>query len=73
MMWAFAKGRRYFNENPDITANQLYGYAVCHAEKYGWEFGGPIAGHLIGHFPHEKIADEKVTLYVHPKSNLHDQ
>ncbi len=67
---AFADGKRYFNENPDITANQLYAYAVSLAEKYGWEFGGPIAGHLIGQFPHEKIADDKVTLYVHPKSRL---
>ena len=67
---AFADGKRYFHENPSITANQLYVYAVSLAEKYGWEFGGPIAGHLIGQFPHERIADDKVTLYVHPKSNL---
>jgi Xaa-Pro aminopeptidase len=67
---AFADGKRYFHENPNITANQLYAYAVSLAEKYGWEFGGPIAGHLIGQFPHERIAEDKVTLYVHPKSNL---
>ncbi len=67
---AFADGKRYFKENPDITANQLYAYAVSLAEKYGWEFGGPIAGHLIGQFPHERIADDKITLYVHPKSDL---
>jgi Xaa-Pro dipeptidase len=36
------------------------------ARDSGWEYGGPIAGHLIGQFPHEKIAGEKVTLYVHP-------
>jgi Xaa-Pro aminopeptidase len=67
---AFADGKRYFKENPEITASQLYSYAVSLAEQYGWEFGGPIAGHLIGQFPHEKIQDDKVTLYVHPKSNL---
>jgi Xaa-Pro dipeptidase len=67
---AFAEGKRYFNENPDITTDQLYAHAVSLAEKYGWEFGGPIAGHLIGQFPHEKIAQDKITLYVHPKSNL---
>jgi Xaa-Pro aminopeptidase len=67
---AFVDGKRYFHENPDITANQLYAYAVSLAEKYGWEFGGLIAGHLIGQFPHERIADDKVTLYVHPKNNL---
>lgn len=67
---AFADGKRYFQENPDITASQLYAYAVSLAGQYGWEFGGPIAGHLIGQFPHERIAEDKVTLYVHPKSNL---
>ena len=67
---AFADGKRYFKENPDITTNQLYAYAVSLADKYGWEFGGPIAGHLIGQFPHERIAEDKITLYVHPKSDL---
>jgi Xaa-Pro dipeptidase len=67
---AFADGKRYFKLNLDITADQLYAYAVSLAGKYGWEFGGPIAGHLIGHFPHERIAEDKITLYVHPRSNL---
>jgi Xaa-Pro dipeptidase len=67
---AFADGKRYFKETPGITASQLYAHAVSLAEKYGWEFGGPIAGHLIGQFPHERIAEDKITLYVHPRSNL---
>jgi hypothetical protein len=67
---AFADGKQYFKEHPEITSNELFQYAVSLAEKYGWEFGGPIAGHLIGQFPHERIADDKVSLYVHPKSRL---
>lgn len=67
---AFADGKQYFKEHPEITANELYAHAVSLAGKYGWEWGGPIAGHLIGQFPHEKIADDKVTLYVHPRSSL---
>jgi Xaa-Pro aminopeptidase len=67
---AFAEGKRYFQATPDITASQLFAYAVSLAQRFGWEFGGPIAGHLIGQFPHEKIADDKVTLYVHPQSHL---
>ena len=67
---AFAEGKRFFNETPDIVASQLYAYVVSLAHKSGWEFGGPIAGHLIGHFPHEKIAGDKVTLYIHPESHL---
>ena len=67
---AFADGKQYFNDHPGTTSSELFRYAESLAEKYGWEFGGPIAGHLIGHFPHEKIANDKVTLYVHPKSDL---
>jgi Xaa-Pro dipeptidase len=67
---AFADGKRYFNDHPDMLSSELFHYAESLAERYDWEFGGPIAGHLIGQFPHERIADDKVTLYVHPKSNL---
>ncbi len=54
----------------DITSCELYSYAQLLAERSGWEFGGPIAGHLIGQFPHERIAGDKVWLYVHPESHL---
>jgi Xaa-Pro aminopeptidase len=67
---AFAYGKRYFHEQPNITGSELFSYALSLAAKFGWEFGGTIAGHLIGEFPHEKIADDKVTLYVHPDSHL---
>jgi Xaa-Pro dipeptidase len=65
---AFARGKKYFNEHPDITAAELFHYAEALAKEYGWEYGGPIAGHLIGQFPHEKISGDKVTLYVHPEN-----
>lgn len=58
---AFAEGKRYFHETPDIRASQLFSYAVSLAHQFGWEFGGSIAGHLIGQFPHEKIVGDKVT------------
>ncbi len=67
---AFADGKQYYKDHPDITSSELFRYVESLAKKYGWEFGGPIAGHLIGQFPHERIADDKVTLYVHPRSDL---
>jgi Xaa-Pro dipeptidase len=66
---AFADGKKYFHEHPDITSSELYVYAQQLAEQAGWEYGGPIAGHLIGIFPHEKIAGDMITLYVHPKNH----
>jgi Xaa-Pro aminopeptidase len=67
---AFAIGKKYFEENAAITSGELYAFAKALAKGYGWEFGGPIAGHLIGQFPHERIPADKVSLYVHPDSNL---
>jgi len=67
---AFQDGKEYFKQTPEITSSELFAYAVSLAEKHGWEFGGPIAGHLIGQFPHERIPEDKVTLYVHPGSDL---
>jgi len=66
---AFASGKRYFHEHPEIIASELYAYTQKLAAQAGWEYGGPIAGHLIGVFPHEKIAGDKVTLYVHPENH----
>jgi len=63
---AFLQGKKYFHEHPDVTAVELYRHAQKLARDFGWEYGGPIAGHLIGQFPHERIAGDKVTLYVHP-------
>jgi Xaa-Pro dipeptidase len=63
---AFIAGKEHFKSNPDITAAELYRHAQKLARDFGWEYGGPIAGHLIGQFPHERIAGDKVTLYVHP-------
>jgi Xaa-Pro aminopeptidase len=67
---AFAEGKQYFDRHPDITASGLFGHARELAKKYGWEFGGPIAGHLLGQFPHERIPGDKVSLYVHPDNPL---
>jgi Xaa-Pro dipeptidase len=67
---AFAEGKQHFHKTPEITGSEFFQYVKSLAEKYGWEFGGRIAGHLIGHFPHEKIAEDKITLYVHPDSQL---
>ncbi len=53
----FDAGREYFESHPEISGEQLYAHMVRLAADAGWTFGGSIAGHLVGQFPHEKIAD----------------
>jgi Xaa-Pro dipeptidase len=67
---AFAQGKQYFHSHPEIKADELYRYAQKMARDYGWEYGGPIAGHLIGQFPHERIPNDKISLYVHPDNPM---
>ena len=68
MAWTDCK--RYYDSNKNLTGAELYQYALLTAEKYGWEFGGEIAGHLIGHFPHEKLEKEDKTNYIHPENKV---
>jgi Xaa-Pro dipeptidase len=56
---AFHRGKMLYQDMPSLTAGQLYDFVVAEASQYGWEFGGPTAGHLIGHFPHEHSPDPK--------------
>jgi len=37
-----------------LNCGQLYDFVAGLAAPSGWEFGAPTAGHLIGHFPHER-------------------
>lgn len=67
---AFAEGKRYFEEHAELNSREYFEAVARLAARYGWEWGGPIAGHLIGHFPHERIEGDKVTLYIHPESSL---
>lgn len=60
----------YYKEHPEITGADLYTYCQQIAVDAGWEFGGPIAGHLIGQFPHEKLEGEEKINYIHPENNI---
>ncbi|KAL2867817.1 M24 family metallopeptidase [Aspergillus lucknowensis] len=61
-VWKTVKAR--FHENPDITGGELYEIACEEAERAGWVFGADLAGHLVGSFPHERIPNDKIALYV---------
>jgi Xaa-Pro aminopeptidase len=64
----FDAGRAHFESTPDITGEQLFGYMVDLAEQAGWEWGGTIAGHLVGQFPHDEIEGDDVVSNIMPGS-----
>jgi Xaa-Pro dipeptidase len=65
---------RHFFAQAEITGAALYGEAVRLAERSGWIFGGQIAGHLVGEFPHARIPGDKDHYRVSPANpaRMHD-
>lgn len=51
---AFKTGKQHYLDEPNLTAGELYDFVCGLGRKAGWEFGNASAGHLIGHFPHER-------------------
>lgn len=60
----WAQGRDYFDAHPDVTGAELFDHVVQLSREAGWEYGGPHAGHLVGEFPHEKIAGDDIESYI---------
>jgi Xaa-Pro aminopeptidase len=63
---SFEAGRAFFDADPDVTGEQLFAHVVELAAAAGWEYGGEMAGHLLGEFPHEQIAGDKIGSYIAP-------
>ena len=61
---AFAAGKQYFKQHPDITGSQFYAYVRHLAEQAGWEFGGKLAAHMIGEFPHKSLPVDKAVAWA---------
>ncbi|HMG66782.1 MAG TPA: M24 family metallopeptidase [Chitinophagaceae bacterium] len=66
---AWYETKEWFHTQTKLTAAELYQYTVEKAKEYDWTFGGEIAGHLIGEFPHERLEPGNYQLYVHPDNH----
>jgi Xaa-Pro dipeptidase len=58
--------KAHFDTHPDVTGAEMYAYAHRCAEAAGWLFGGAIAGHIVGEFPHAHIPGDKDLYRVSP-------
>lgn len=62
--------QEWYEKQPTLKASELFQYVVETAQDFGWEFGGAIAGHIVGEFPHEQPADPKsLELDIHPDNH----
>ncbi|WP_425174742.1 M24 family metallopeptidase [Mycobacterium sp.] len=62
-------GRDYFQKHPDVTGAELFDHVVEIARIDGFDWGSHIAGHLVGQFPHKKIAGAGIQWYIMPGSD----
>ena len=53
-----------------LKSNSLFEHCIKVANSYGYSFGGGIAGHLIGKYPHESLEPGDFGLYIHPANEL---
>lgn len=65
---AWQETKTWVDSHTELSASKLFTFATNKAKEYGWEFGGELAGHLIGEFPHEKLEPGNYRLYVHPEN-----
>ena len=56
----------HYRAAPDITGAELYAFAQKAAADAGWLFGGVIAGHIVGEFPHAQIPGDKALTRIAP-------
>ena len=62
--------QEWYQQQTTLKASELFHYAARKAEESGWEFGGEIAGHIVGKYPHEQPADPKsLELDIHPDNH----
>jgi Xaa-Pro dipeptidase len=64
----FAAVKAHFLDHPGISGADLYAFAVASAEQAGWRFGGRIAGHLVGEFPHARWPGVKEHGHIRPEN-----
>jgi Xaa-Pro dipeptidase len=66
---AWYETKEWFDKQTKLTGAEFYQHIMQVTKKYGWEYGGQLAGHLIGNFPHEKLEPGNHDLYVLPDNH----
>jgi hypothetical protein len=67
---AWYETQAWYKEQTMLKSSTLFQFVVDKANQYGWKFGGEIAGHIVGKYPHEQPLDPKsLELDVHPTNH----
>ena len=67
---AWYETKNWYSKQTSLKSSNLFQYVIKKATEYGYTFGGEIAGHIVGKFPHEQPLDPKsLELDIHPENH----
>jgi Xaa-Pro aminopeptidase len=66
---AWQEANAWHSQQSSLTGAACFNYVTELAKRYGWEFEGEIAGHIVGHFPHEQLEPGDLGLDIHPDNH----
>lgn len=67
---AWHEANAWYFEQSSLTGAEFFNYVADLTKRYGYEFGNAIAGHIVGHYPHEQPDDPNdLCLDVHPDNH----
>lgn len=67
---AWHEANAWYFKQTSLTGEGFFNYVTDLTKRYGYEFGNAIAGHIVGHFPHEQPDDPNdLCLDVHPDNH----
>jgi len=66
---AWQEANAWYGKQQSLTGAAFYQYITALAERFGYGFGGEIAGHIVGPFPHEQLGPGNLGLDIHPDNH----
>jgi Xaa-Pro aminopeptidase len=67
---AWHEANAWYFKQTNLTGAGFFNYVTNLTKRYGYEFGNAIAGHIVGHYPHEQPNDPNdLCLDVHPDNH----
>jgi Xaa-Pro aminopeptidase len=66
---AWQMANAWLARHSKLTGAEFYKYITDLTTWYGYTFGGEIAGHIVGPYPHEQVPPGDWSLDIHPDNH----
>jgi Xaa-Pro aminopeptidase len=66
---AWQEANAWYGQQRRLTGSDFYHYITALTGRFGYEYGGEIAGHIVGPYPHEQLGPGNLGLDIHPENH----